>query len=256
MASTNPFLTLVSTIQTNSIGSTIATGYIPYVSTAGRQAYSNTLSTLTVSTLTATAMTCSTLVGSTLTGVSTITSNVNCSTLVGSTLNAVSTVTGNVNCSTISANTVSAATLNTTTINATTSITSANIYPTNVFMGNTSLPSFSIGNLYIQRTTNIQTNLTINGSSGNYTDLYLPITSQIAMYSIFAITTMANKNDQWYCVSYATFWNPSYATGGVYTTVASNTLSIAVENTTGRIIVNAGGSGSYSNSIVVFNRML
>ena len=235
MASTNPFLTLVSTIQTNSIGSTIATGYIPYISTAGRQAYTSTLSSLTVSTLT---------------GVSTITSNVNCSTLVGSTLNAVSTVTGNVNCSTIAANTVSAATLNTTTINAT------NIYPTNVYMGNTSLSYFNIGNLYVQRTTNIQTNLTINGGAGNYTTLYLPTTPQIAMYSIFAITTMANQNDQWYCVSYATFWNPSYSSGGNYATVASNTLNINVENTTGRIIVYAGGSGSYSNSIVVFNRML
>jgi len=51
MASTNPFLTLYSTVQTNLVGSTIATGYIPYVSTAGRQAYTSTLSTLTLSTL-------------------------------------------------------------------------------------------------------------------------------------------------------------------------------------------------------------
>ena len=42
MASTNAFLTLYSTVQTNLVGSTIATGYIPYVSTAGRQAYTNT----------------------------------------------------------------------------------------------------------------------------------------------------------------------------------------------------------------------
>ena len=91
MASTNPFLTLYSTIQMNNVGSTIATGYIPYVSTAGRQAYSNTLSTLTVSTLTA---------------VSSITRNMNYSTLVGSTLSAVSTVTGDINCSTITANTI------------------------------------------------------------------------------------------------------------------------------------------------------
>ena len=80
MASTNTFLTLYSTVQTNNVGSTIATGYIPYVSTAGRQAYSNTLSTLTVSTLRG---------------------NANCSTL-----NAVSTVTGDINCSTITANTI------------------------------------------------------------------------------------------------------------------------------------------------------
>jgi len=51
MASTNPFLTLYSTVQTNLVGSTITTGYIPYISTAGRQNYSNTLSTLTVSTI-------------------------------------------------------------------------------------------------------------------------------------------------------------------------------------------------------------
>jgi len=57
----------------NSVGSTIATGYIPYVSTAGRQTYSNTLSTLTVSTLTA---------------VSTITSNANCSSIITSTITA------------------------------------------------------------------------------------------------------------------------------------------------------------------------
>ena len=44
MASTNAFLTLVSTVQTDAIGSTISTGYIPYVSTAGRQAYRNMLS--------------------------------------------------------------------------------------------------------------------------------------------------------------------------------------------------------------------
>jgi len=54
MASTNTFLTLLSTVQTDKIGSTITTGYIPYISTAGRQTYSNTLSTLTVSTLTTT----------------------------------------------------------------------------------------------------------------------------------------------------------------------------------------------------------
>lgn len=51
MASTNAFLTLVSTVQTNSIGSTISTGYIPYISTAGKQGYSSTLSTLTISTI-------------------------------------------------------------------------------------------------------------------------------------------------------------------------------------------------------------
>ena len=44
MASTNPFLTLYSTVQTDSIGSTISTGFIPYISTAGRQAYRNMLS--------------------------------------------------------------------------------------------------------------------------------------------------------------------------------------------------------------------
>ena len=71
MASTNAFLTLYSTVQTNLVGSTIATGYIPYVSTAGRQAYTNTLSSLTVATLTA---------------VSSITGNVNCSTMVTSTI--------------------------------------------------------------------------------------------------------------------------------------------------------------------------
>ena len=57
MASTNAFLTLYSTVQTNLVGSTIATGYIPYVSTAGRQAYTNTLSTITVSTLLTNTMT-------------------------------------------------------------------------------------------------------------------------------------------------------------------------------------------------------
>jgi len=68
MASTNPFLTLYSTIQLNSVGSTIATGYIPYVSTAGRQDYTNTLSTLTVSTLTGTNINSyGTIVASTLT---------------------------------------------------------------------------------------------------------------------------------------------------------------------------------------------
>ena len=51
MASTNAFLTLVSTVQTDKIGSTISTGYIPYVSTAGRQTYTSTLSTITVSSL-------------------------------------------------------------------------------------------------------------------------------------------------------------------------------------------------------------
>ena len=75
MASTNDFLKLYSTVQTNLVGSTIATGYIPYVSTAGRQTYSNTLSTLTVSTLNA---------------VSSITSNVNCSTMVTSTISSAS----------------------------------------------------------------------------------------------------------------------------------------------------------------------
>ena len=44
MASTNAFLTLVSTVQTNSIGSTISTGFIPFVSTGGRQTYRNMLS--------------------------------------------------------------------------------------------------------------------------------------------------------------------------------------------------------------------
>ena len=73
MASTNPFLTLYSTIQMNAVGSTITTGYIPYVSTAGRQTYSNTLSTLTVSTLTS---------------VSSITTNLNCSSIITSTITA------------------------------------------------------------------------------------------------------------------------------------------------------------------------
>ena len=57
MASSNTFLTLVSTIQTNAVGSTISTGFIPYVSTAGRQAYTSTLSTITVSTLLTNTMT-------------------------------------------------------------------------------------------------------------------------------------------------------------------------------------------------------
>ena len=51
MASTNAFLTLYSTVQTNLVGSTISTGFIPYVSTAGRQNYTSTLSQLQVSTL-------------------------------------------------------------------------------------------------------------------------------------------------------------------------------------------------------------
>jgi hypothetical protein len=71
MASTNPFLTIVSTIQTNNNGSTITTGYIPYVSTAGKQTYTNTLSTLTVSSLNA---------------VSTVISNLNCSLVTTSTI--------------------------------------------------------------------------------------------------------------------------------------------------------------------------
>lgn len=69
----------------NSVGSTITTGYIPYVSTAGRQTYSNTLSTLTVSTLTS---------------VSSITTNLNCSSIITSTITA----------NTIAANTITAIT--------------------------------------------------------------------------------------------------------------------------------------------------
>jgi len=80
MASTNTFLNMMSMVQTDKIGSTIATGFIPYISTAGRQNYSNTLSTLTVSTL-----------------------------------NTVSSVTGNVNCSTITTNTITANTITATT---------------------------------------------------------------------------------------------------------------------------------------------
>ena len=61
----------------NAVGSTITTGYIPYVSTAGRQTYSNTLSTLTVSTLTTTNVNSSTMV----------TSSLNTNTLTSSALN-------------------------------------------------------------------------------------------------------------------------------------------------------------------------
>ena len=71
MASTNPFLILYSTIQTNRNGSTITTGFIPYISTAGRQTYTSTLSTLTVSSLNA---------------VSTLTSDLNCSLMTTSTI--------------------------------------------------------------------------------------------------------------------------------------------------------------------------
>jgi len=51
MTSTNPILALYSTVQTNAAGSTITTGFIPYISTAGRQGYTNTLSSLTISSL-------------------------------------------------------------------------------------------------------------------------------------------------------------------------------------------------------------
>lgn len=111
MASTNAFLTLYSTVQTNLVGSTITTGFIPYISTAGRQAYTSTLSTLTVSTLTA---------------VSSITSNVNCSTLVGSTL-----TTSNVNCSTIVASTLTSGTAFST--NTTDTFVYGNLYANSGF---------------------------------------------------------------------------------------------------------------------------
>jgi len=56
MASTNDFIKLYSTVQTNTVGSTITTGFIPYISTGGRQGYTSTLSTLTVSSLVTTTM--------------------------------------------------------------------------------------------------------------------------------------------------------------------------------------------------------
>ena len=51
MASTNAFLTMYNTAQANSVGSTISTGFIPYISTGGKQVYTSTLTTLTFSTV-------------------------------------------------------------------------------------------------------------------------------------------------------------------------------------------------------------
>ena len=51
MASTNAFLTMYNTAQANSSGSTIVTGFIPYISTGGKQVYTSTLTTLTFSTV-------------------------------------------------------------------------------------------------------------------------------------------------------------------------------------------------------------
>ena len=104
MASTNPFLTLVSTIQTNSIGSTIATGFIPYISTAGRQTYSNTLSTLTVSTLSGTNVTFPIVNTSTINASSMNTPTVNTTTVNATTVNATSI--GSVGTTSISANSI------------------------------------------------------------------------------------------------------------------------------------------------------
>ena len=172
MASTNPFLTLVSTIQTNSIGSTIATGYIPYVSTAGRQAYTSTLTTLAISTLTT----------STLNTVSTITSNVNCSTLVGSTLTTTNVNTSTMVTSSLNTNTLTSSALNTTTL----TLASLSVIPS----GNTisligtnsannqvvtsTAPAYYYGYVpwntngytnYLPWTTSINVNVTLSGTS-------------------------------------------------------------------------------------------
>jgi len=104
MASTNPFITLYSTVQTNLVGSTIATGFIPYISTAGRQTYTNTLSTLTVSTLN----------GSNVTFPIVNTSTINASTM---------------NTPTVNTTTVNTTTVNTTNINATSIGTNSITFP-------------------------------------------------------------------------------------------------------------------------------
>ena len=62
-----PVGTRTKRVQTNLVGSTISTGFIPYVSTAGRQNYTGTLSQLQVSTLNGTNLNAITIIGSTLT---------------------------------------------------------------------------------------------------------------------------------------------------------------------------------------------
>ena len=65
MASTNAFLTMYNTAQANSSGSTIVTGFIPYISTGGKQIYTSTLTALTFSTVNCSSITATTLTFST-----------------------------------------------------------------------------------------------------------------------------------------------------------------------------------------------
>jgi hypothetical protein len=111
---------------------------------------------------------------------------------------------------------------------------------------------FNVGNLNIQQTSNIQTNLTFIGSATINTDLYLPSTPQFAMYVVYAMTTGFASNQQWWGVSYLPFWRAGYGTGGP--SQAGNSITIAV-TTEGRITIYCGSSGSYPNSIVWFNRI-
>lgn len=151
MASTNAFLTLVSTIQTNSIGSTITTGFIPYISTAGRQTYSNTLSTLTVSTLSGT--------------------NVTFPIVNTSTINASSMNTPTVNTTTVNTTNINATSIGTTSISAN-SITFPGGYGQNSsalgYNQSYSQPTRSLGTTYTNSTGRpIFVAVALNGNSGS-----------------------------------------------------------------------------------------
>ena len=225
MASTNAFLTLVSTVQTDKIGSTISTGYIPYVSTAGRQTYTSTLSTITVSTLLTNTMT----YPSNTTNVATtayVTSATN------SLLNGTNTWSGGSN-----------------VFNNTVSIGSA---PYN-------LPFFNVSNFYIPQLN--RTTFTLTAGAANQTGLYLPSIplygSVNPVYHVFATTTYpgptSSYNNQWYGSAHCMFIQSNYGTPQS-TQFCTYNLTMQIEGSGQIVVYTQAGGGTY-NAQVAFYRV-
>ena len=220
MASTNPILALYSTVQTNLVGSTITTGYIPYVSTAGRQNYSNTLSTLTVSTLN----------GSNVTFPIVNTSTINASTMNTPTVNTTTVNTTNVNATSLSAsNSITTSSMNTTSLSASNSIT------TNTFRLNSSMLDSDGNSLGYTTYSN-----NLNGSTT--TGYIVRFPNRIIMQQ--GVTTVGSGTFNWctYPVPFVTpFWRPQLSAGNI------TSFSGSYDNNTGFAFDSNGGSGTKYN---------
>jgi len=221
-----------------------------------------TTSSINVSSLNMNTAQFSTLTGSTITDRVTTASTIGFSTMAGSTIQATTPSYPNATTNVATTAYVSTAigSSGAVTLSGTNTWTGANTFNNGVTLGATNSYLFNIGAFNIQQTTNIQTNFTIIGSSNQATNLYLPNTTSLAMYVIYATTTnpgpagSGTYNSQWFGITYTTFWQTGY--GNSTMSQAGNNISISIQGTDGRIYVSAnGGSGSYPNSVVLFNRI-